>query len=129
MDLRQTIELDTADTVENDFGLPVILFSNTGNKISTSLNKPGTPLLGQILWDTIDVNPETGGVMIVPKPNITLRASSLSEVPDENNYRLWNVQIWKSLIDHTLKTWAIKIPKHGKSLGTITLFLENLAQV
>jgi len=128
MDLRQTIELDTADTVENDFGLPVILISNTGNKISTSLNKPGTPLLGQILWDTIDVNPETGGVVIVNKPNVTLRTSSLSEIPDENNYKLWNVQIWKSLTDHTLKTWAIKIPKNGKSLGTITLFLENLAQ-
>jgi hypothetical protein len=105
--LREQIETDLSFTLENneDFGLPVILYGPDGNKQDKSANVPADNLMGQILYDTVRINPDTGEEMVVNNPIVTLRRSSLDRVPVAG------------------ETWAIAIPTTPSLTGTVSYFI------
>lgn len=127
--LRAQIESDLLETLESDFGMKVILEPPTGNIIDKSANDPTQDLMGQVLYDTTVDNPETGGLMLIPKPVVTLRRSSLSQIPSDTDYGLWFVKIPESPISSTMVRHKIeKPPLQGKSIGFIVLELSKVIQ-
>jgi hypothetical protein len=104
--LREQIETDLSFTLENneDFGLPVILYGPDG-KQDKSANDPTADLMGQINYDTILVNPDTGEEIRVNNPNVSLRRSSLDRVPVAG------------------ETWAVAIPTTPSLTGDVSYFV------
>jgi hypothetical protein len=86
-------ESDLADTIEGEFGIPVILIG-PGGRITKTVD--GRPLVGKVRWSQPEVNAETGETVVVSNPVVTLRRSSLSRVPV------------------TGENWAVIIPESGK---------------
>ena len=130
MNLRVQVEADLEQTLEDPggWGLPVVLIDPDGTIIDKSLNNPTEDLTGQILYDTTVVNPESGLDMIVHKPVITLRRSSLSRVPVAG-------EKWMVRIPETPDPSAAKIlhrveraPEDGKSIGFIRLYLTRATE-
>lgn len=130
MNLREQVESDLADTLENPdhWGLPVELIDPDGNIQTKSVNDPDQDLSGQILYDTTVVNPETGLEMIVAKPVVTLRRSSLSRIPAAG-------EKWMIRIPETPDPTAAKVlhrieqaPEDGKSIGFIRLYLVRATE-
>lgn len=125
MNLREQVESDLSFTLEGLWGLPVELIDPDGNEITLTVS--GAPLVGQILYDVVKINPETGEEMIVNKPVVTLRRSSLSRVPEPGEK--WFVRIPTSpsttatkedfIIDQT------RPPEGGASIGFIRLYLRR----
>jgi hypothetical protein len=120
VNLRVLVESDLADTLEGDWGLPVILIDPNGNEHG--------PYQGQVLYDTTAVDPETGMEIIVHKPVVTLRRSSLSVVPQANEK--WIVQIPTVPDPAAVKeTFFLERPSEdGGSIGFIRLYLMEAQQ-
>lgn len=104
-DLRSQIENDLAITMEGDFGLPVILYGPDGSKQSKSANDPTSDLLGQILYDAVSGNPETGERVVTNNPIVSIRRTSLDRIPLPG------------------ETWAIQIPVTPQSTGAVSNFI------
>jgi len=127
--LRQKIEQDLGSSLEGAWGLPVELIAPDGTRINTSQND-GDTLVGQVLYDTIRVNPDTGEEMVVNNPVVTLRRSSLSQVPAPGE--IWGVRIPINpdpeadfedfLLDKS------RPPEGGRSIGFIRLYLRKAVQ-
>lgn len=115
MNLRYQAEADLAETLEGDWGLPVMIISADG--FIQSLD-------GQILYDTTGVNPETGMPVIVHKPVVTIRRSSMTRVPAAGEK--WAVRI---PVDPTegarLDTFLLARPLDCSSLGIVKLYLTK----
>lgn len=128
MGLRQAVESDLALTLEgDDWGLPIRLLAPDGSIID---KKKGTdlPIMGQILYDTLIQNPDTGGEMLTRKTCFVLRRSSLERVPLPGEH--WSIEypdpphpdedgnytFVKKILD------GIKAPEDGKSIGFIRLY-------
>lgn len=129
MNLREQAESDLAQSLEGDFGLPVELISPNGEIINTRQSDNST-LKGQVLYNTKDVDIDTGLEIVVNNPVVTLRRSSLSRIPVAGEK--WIVKIPKnpSLTD-TLINFAIdpsKPPETGQSIGFIKLYLRAVQQ-
>jgi hypothetical protein len=120
--LRELCESDLAVTLEGDFGLPVELIDPDGVKY--------TGIEGQILYDTVTVNPDTGEPMVVNDPIVTVRRSTLVRVPLPGE--IWMVRIptipsrTAPLEDFLLS--PSKPPSAGGSIGFIQLFLRRAVQ-
>jgi hypothetical protein len=117
VNLREQVEADLAFSLESetDWGLPVILTDPDGVEYST--------YYGQILYDTLAVDPATGAQVIVHKPVVTLRVSSLTRVPADGEN--WKVSIPTSP-DRTAtkETFLLERPSEdGRSIGFIRLYL------
>lgn len=129
-DLRARAENDLATTLESDFGVHVELTPPDGVAITTSVND-GLPLMGQVMYDYLRQNPDTGADVIVKKPVVTLRKSSLLKVPKPGE--TWEVKIPISpLAGSPLKTFIIDAdapPEGGDSLGIIRLYLRKVKQI
>ena len=127
MNLRVTAESDLYRTLEHadDWGLPVELISPDGVEYTKSANHPTEDLKGQILYDTTVVNPETGLDMIVHKPVVTLRRSSLARVPLPGEK--WLVRIPETPDPTATKTLhhVERAPEEGKAIGFIRLYLTR----
>ncbi len=127
--LRKRVEADLETSLEKDWGLPVVLVSPDGEVIDTSENS-GDALTGQVLYDTVRVNPETGEPVIVNNPIVTLRRSSLSRVPAPGEK--WVVKIPvdpdpdADLTEFVIST--ARPPEGGRSIGFIKLFLQKAKQ-
>lgn len=122
--LRERVESDLEKSLEGEWGLPVVLISPDGEIIDTSENT-GDPLSGQVLYDTVRINPETGEQMVVNNPIVTLRRSSLSRIPIPG-------ETWIVKIPTTPSTTADlesfiadpeRSPEGGRSIGMIRLYL------
>ena len=128
MNLRERIETDLKTSLEGVWGLPVVLISPDGEVINTSLN--GGDLFGQVLYDTIRVNPETGEPMVVGNPIVTLRRSSLSRVPVSGEK--WIVKIPTDPSETATLEDFINDPTRpvegGRSIGFIKLYLRRARQ-
>lgn len=126
--LRERVESDLGKTLEGEFGLPVELIG-PGVKITTSAND-GLPLKGQVMFDYVRQNPDTGQDIIVNNPVVTLRRSSLLKVPKAGEK--WLVKIPTSpSTTAPLEDFMIDPdtpPEGGKSLGTIRLYLRKAVQ-
>jgi hypothetical protein len=128
--LREQIEADLEVTLEGDFGLPVVLIAPDGAK-QTLKKDATTPLLGQIIYDTRIENPETGQEIIVHKPVVTLRRSSLERIPE--SLEKWVVKIppvpQYITDEEQMISFSLEDPKEdGGSIGFIRLYLKELDQ-
>lgn len=124
--LRERVEADLDVTLEGDWGLPVVLIDPaTGitydHKYADPPLDPPEDLVGQVLYDTRIENPETGGEMIVHKPVVTLRRSSLEVIPS----RGWVCKIpLTPSYDAEKVTFLVERPaEDGGSIGFIRLYL------
>ena len=129
MNLRVLAESDLKTTLEGDWGLPVILISPDGVQQDKSANDPTADLTGQVLYDTLVQNPDTGSEMVAHKPVVTLRISSLNRVPQQGES--WIVKI--PTIPNpaaTKEDFFLERPtEDGSSIGFIRLYLMRAKQV
>lgn len=119
--LRELAESYLATTLEdpNYFGLPVVLFDPNGNK------QDG--IFGQVLYDTTEQDPITGAPIIVRKPVVTVRRSTLNRIPITGE--TWAVQIPDTpSLTGTLVTYNLLSTEDGKSLGMVRLYLGDVVQ-
>ncbi len=129
MNLREQVESDLAESLEGDFGLPIELVSPDAVIINTR-QSDGAQLKGQVLYNSKNVDVETGLPIVVNNPVVTLRRSSLSRIPvaGEN----WIVRIPKNPSEtDTLIDFAIdpsRPPESGQSIGFIKLYLRAVQQ-
>ena len=129
VNVRQLVESDLKTTLEAEFFLPVFLTDGaTGTKYT--LNTDGDPLGGQVLNDSIKINPATGEEVLVKNPVVTLRRSTLIKVPVAGE--VWSVEIPISpdpLAEKKLYTiGAMRASDDGESIGYIRLYLEEVTQ-
>ena len=121
--LRSLLEKDLGDTLEKEFSTPAVLISPQGERIEKTID--GRPLCGRVLWSHKETNPETGEPVIVPTPVVTLRTSSLPQVPKSGE--VWAVIIPESARENTpLKNYvtdASGVVEDVKNFGYINLFL------
>jgi len=128
VNLREQVESDLAITLEGDFKLPVILISPDGETQDKSANDPTADLVGQVLYDTLIQNPDTGAEMVVHKPVVTLRRSSLSRIPQSGEK--WVVKIPTTPSYSAAKeTFFLERPlEDGGAIGFIRLYLMRAIQ-
>lgn len=121
MSLREQVESDLSFTLESigDWGLPVELIDPDG--LVYQLN-------GQILYDTIVTDPETGGEIIVHKPVVTLRRSSLTRVPLSGEKWAVKIPIEPSLTANKVTFLLERPTEEGGSIGFIRLYLMKAKQ-
>lgn len=134
--LRLRMEQDLGTILEdytNGFALPVILKSpNTGLTQEYSANDPDTPrtipLTGRVVYASFDFNADTGMPMRVDNPIVTLRTSSLDEVPQAGE--IWAVEIpEKPDPAADKKTLLMTLaPRTGDSYQWVQLVLSELLQ-
>jgi len=122
MGLRERVEKDLAVTLEGQWSLPVNLVSPEGVRTDG--------LRGQILYDTVRMNPETGEDVTVERPVVTLRRSSLTRIPAPGEK--WLVEIPQTP-DETASMEQYMIspvrpPEGGRSIGFIRIFLQEVEQ-
>lgn len=129
MNLRAKVEKDLKLTLEGDWGLPVALLSPAGVRYNTTVD--GRALKGQVLYDIVRNNPETGDRVTVATPVVTLRRSSLARVPLAGES--WVVEIPESPVDGaTMKQFVfspVRPPEGGASIGFIRLYLQEVEQI
>lgn len=129
-DLRELIEGDLKETLEGDFGLPVILIAPDGTIQDKSANDPTEDLMGQILYDSLIHDPNTGLDIVVHKPVVSLRRSSLTTVPDATPGQNWAVRIpLEPSVSAPKVTFRIgRVTEGGDSIGFVRLYLERIEQ-
>lgn len=129
VNLRKQAEADLGISLEKDWGLPVVLISPDGEVIDTNENSDEA-LTGQILYDIVTTNPETGEPVIVNNPIVSLRRSSLSRVPVSGERWVVKIPIDPDP-DADLTEFVIskvRPPEGGRSIGFIKLFLQKAKQ-
>lgn len=129
MNLRELVESDLLDTLEGDWGLPVELVAPDGVKYTKSANDPTLDLVGQILYNTIVQNPDTGAEMIVKKPVVTLRLSSLTRVPLAGEKWWVRIPLTPSYTAQKEGFFLEQPSQDGASIGFIRLYLQASEQV
>jgi len=119
--LRELAESDLATSLESskDFALPVVLTSPDGATETA---------WGQVGYDTRDYDPESGAEIIVNRPFVVLRRSTLSRVPADGEK--WSVRIPVSpSASAPTETYLLERPvEHGRSIGFINLYLMKASQ-
>ncbi len=127
---RELIEQDLGETLEADFGLPVILTSPDGDVQTKSANDPDQDLQAQVHFDSLVLDPNTGLDMVVDKPVISLRRTSLTIIPVLEDGQNWMVEIPDLPKESSAKSTfrAARVPEHGRSIGFIRLYLEKIEQ-
>lgn len=88
------------------------------------------PLYGQVLYDTLEQNPDTGADMIMHKPVVTLRRTSLVRIPEATERNRWLVSIPKTpSMTAELQPYIVGQPSEGgNSHGFIRLYLTQPLQ-
>ena len=88
------------------------------------------PLNGQIIYETIEEAPGTGAEVIVHKPVVTLRRTSLLRVPAQDEKNQWLVQIpIQPSRTATKVNYIMGRPgEGGASIGFIRLYLVKPVQ-
>lgn len=123
VNLRELIESDLKVTLEQEYQLPVELVSPDGVVQTHNADDPEKHLCGQVLWDHLATDPETGGMLVVNSPTVVLRKTALTRVPVDGE--LWVCKVPLSpnteapLVSHMVE----RALHHGSSIGFIKLFL------
>lgn len=121
INLRELVESDLAITLEGEWGLPVELTAPDGTTQTVN---------GRVDTDSIKLNPETGEAVIVDEPKVTLRRSSLMQVPEAGQY--WHIKM--PIAPNRLATKydfllaPDRAPEGGRSIGYIKLYLVKAEQ-
>ena len=120
VDLRARVEADLAFTLEGDFGMSITFTSpNTG--LTQTLK-------GQVIYYSTEVDPTTGAQIRIEKPSVTVRRSSLTEVPGKGES--WGITIPTTpRVGAPTETYITEIAdQDGNSFGFITYFLTKAIQ-
>lgn len=123
VNLREQIESDLKVTLEQEYQLPVELVAPDGTVQTQMADDAEKHLCGQVLWDHLTADPETGGMLVVNSPTVVLRKTALTKVPVDGE--LWACKIPLSpnteatLVSHIVE----RAQHHGSSIGFIKLFL------
>jgi hypothetical protein len=122
--LRALAEADLAETLEDSdagFGLPVELIDPDGVVYSD--------LVGQVLYDSTQTT-ESGVPVVVHKPVVTLRRSSLTRVPLPAERGRWVCKIPLTPDpDAETVTYIVDEPlESGGSIGFVRLYLTRAEQ-
>jgi hypothetical protein len=87
-------------------------------------------LRGQVLFDIVRVNPETGEEVTVQTPVVTLRRSTLARIPAPGEN--WIVEIPATPSEAAAKVQHVlsptRPPEGGASIGFIRLYLQAVEQ-
>ena len=130
VNLREQAEQDLGESLEGEWGLPVVLIDPEGVKYETSANDPTMPLVGQVLYGKREFNPDTGQDVFINTPVITLRVSSLARVPQ--NGEKWGIKIpvtpstTAPLVDFIFSGRPLE---GGASIGFIRIYPQKAAQI
>jgi hypothetical protein len=128
--LRECHELDLEETLETDWALPVQLVSPDG-EIQPDPNDPDATLGGQVLFNRVETEFESGLMstdVIIRKPVVTLRISSLTRVPQPGERWVVRIPMTPSR-SAPLETFeAHRAPTGGDSIGFITLHCDDIVQ-
>lgn len=145
--LRQLAEKDLGQTLEGEFKVPVELIGPDGVLYTTAQNLlvcgavgsicgglnivsgvTSGSLGGQVLYDRVRTNPDTGEEMVVPEPIVVLRRSSLPRVPKSGEK--WIVRIPTNISDfNSLENFSLsatRATEGGRSIGFIRLYLTKV---
>jgi hypothetical protein len=127
--LRARLEADLEFALEETklWGIAVELIDpETGVDQTQSANDATKLLSGQVLYDTRDFDPQTGADIIVHKPVVTLRRTSLDAIPE----RGWIVRLPLTPLDGApLVSYSLeRVAEDGGSIGFIRLYCGRLVQ-
>lgn len=127
MGMRAEIEADLADTLEGDFGLPVVLISPSGVRYTSPVSDSTADLMGQVVYETISQD-QDGNQVIDHKPVVTLRRSSLAAIPASGER--WAVEIpIGPRADADREVFLLeRASEDGSSIGFIRLYLRRAEQ-
>jgi hypothetical protein len=121
VNLRELVESDLEITLTGVWSLPVELTDPDGVVSSHR---------GQVLYDTVGLDPETGERIVVNNPVVSLRRSDLDRIPVAGER--WHVRIpvqpseTAILADFVLD--STRAPEGGASIGFIRLYLMKAVQ-
>lgn len=122
MNLRELSEKDLGRSLEGEWSLPVNLIDPDGARYDG--------LRGQVLFDIVRVNPETGEEVTVQTPVVTLRRSTLARIPAPGEN--WIVEIPATPSEAAAKVQHVlsptRPPEGGASIGFIRLYLQAVEQ-
>lgn len=115
-------------SLEGNFGIHFELIAPDGTEIIN--NEVGETLKGQIIYDSEEFDPDTGGIKIVKQTEITVRRTVLTRVPLAGEK--WGIRYpLDPGAQATLTTQVLntdKAPEGGQSVGFITLFPKQAEQ-
>lgn len=126
--LRAQIEKDLHVSLEGQWKISVELTGPNGETQIYSKNNPTELLGGQVLYFSKQENPETGEMIIVDLPVISLRISSLDVVPQAGEN--WYIKMPISPIAGAEKQSFIftptRSPEHGTDIGFMRLYPQRI---
>lgn len=130
INLREQAEIDLGESLEGEWGLPVILIDPDGVAYDTSANDPTKQLVGQVLYGKKEFNPDTGQDVHINTPIVTLRVTSLARVPV--NGEKWGIKIpirpstTAPMVDFIFQGRPLE---GGTSIGFIRIYPQKAAQI
>lgn len=129
INLRELAESDLATSLEGEYGLPVELTSPDG-VIQTTKKDSSDLLQGQILYDTVLVDPATLEQMTVNLPIVSLRRSSLDRIPLAGE--TWHIKFptapSRTAAKMNFLMSADRAPGGGGSIGFIKIYVQKAVQ-
>lgn len=128
LNLRALAEKDLAITLEGDWGSDVTLIRPDGERVSTA--RDGRPLRGQVLYNTVRLNPETGERIVSNCPILSLRRSSLERVPTWGENWIIEMPVAPTVGAPTgqYSLSPARPPEGGESSGFVRLYLQLVEQ-
>lgn len=128
MNLRALAEKDLKVTLEGDFGQRVNLLAPDGTWYRTTVD--GRPLMGQVQYNIVRLDPDSGERITVNTQLAVLRRSSLARVPEPGEN--WLVETAKSpVLGSPMVQFAfsgVRPPEGGATIGFIRLYLQLAEQ-
>lgn len=134
LNLRKLAESDLSITLEGEYGMQVSFISPDGVRqdyavvqgvLSTTVH-----LTGQVLYDTVRLNPDNGDRLVTNQPIVSVRRSSLLRVPEPGEN--WIVEIPATptpnapIIQCSIS--PVRPPEGGSSIGFVRLYVQALEQ-
>ena len=128
--LRQKIEADLAVTLEGDFGLHCPITYSDGSEQIYSANDDTKLLQGQPIYETPEINLDTGETKLVPVTAVTYRRTSLNKIPEPGDRVKISIPVSPATPDTrlTMIATADNQQRHGRSIGIITFYVEQVKQ-
>ena len=127
--LRRTLERDMYDTLEGEWKMPVELTSPDGVTQIYSANNPFELLGGQVLYSSRRESPETGEIIVVNQPVVTLRVSSLVRIPKAGEK--WYIKIPTGYEPNATKQSFVftldRSPENGNDMGFIKIYPQKVS--
>lgn len=119
--LREIVESDLAKTLEGDFGQKILLTAPDGEEFEAR---------GRIDYNTRVMDPETGEEKVINLPAVTLRKSTLLQVPVDGE--LWYFRIPTSPVAGAPVERFVFSPtraiEDGSAIGFMKIFLQRAEQ-